>query len=278
MLIYWQKSQEIIALMDYIALSRISLKHLTVLHMLLTTHSVTQAAERLCVTPSSVSKTLSQLRETLKDDLFYRDGTRLVPTPFALNIGPSIHGILSSMNGLLHQGSFNPAYYQGTFSLSMRGSSFELFAPVLTRISQQLGNNAHLSVHAKEEMSFDSLVRGQVDFLLLPHDISQPPTQNKDLVWQTILKDEMVCLMGESNPLAKAPCRLKVIFALATSGFTIKIFLSLTSSKTLLSSIQNVIWRCVWQISVRQPSCAIIPIIYLRVQNFGRESRIKRKV
>ncbi|WP_180795043.1 LysR family transcriptional regulator, partial [Vibrio parahaemolyticus] len=50
--------------MDYIALSRISLKHLTVLHMLLTTHSVTQAAERLCVTPSSVSKTLSQLRET----------------------------------------------------------------------------------------------------------------------------------------------------------------------------------------------------------------------
>lgn len=63
MLIYWQKSQEIIALMDYIALSRISLKHLTVLHMLLTTHSVTQAAERLCVTPSSVSKTLSQLRE-----------------------------------------------------------------------------------------------------------------------------------------------------------------------------------------------------------------------
>lgn len=182
MLIYWQKSQEIIALMDYIALSRISLKHLTVLHMLLTTHSVTQAAERLCVTPSSVSKTLSQLRETLKDDLFYRDGTRLVPTPFALNIGPSIHGILSSMNGLLHQGSFNPAYYQGTFSLSMRGSSFELFAPVLTRISQQLGNNAHLSVHAKEEMSFDSLVRGQVDFLLLPHDISQPPTQNKDLV------------------------------------------------------------------------------------------------
>ncbi|MCS0364817.1 LysR family transcriptional regulator [Vibrio diabolicus] len=191
--------------MDYIALSRISLKHLTVLHMLLTTHSVTLAAERLCVTPSSVSKTLGQLRETLKDDLFYRDGTRLVPTAFALHIGPSIHGILSSMNGLLHQGSFNPAYYQGSFSLAMRESSFELFAPVLQHLSQQLGNHAHLNVHAKEEMSFDALVRGQVDFLLLPHDLSQPPTQNKDLVWQTILKDEMVCLMGPSNPLSKQP-------------------------------------------------------------------------
>lgn len=195
--------------MDYITLSRISLKHLTVLHMLLTTHSVTQAAERLCVTPSSVSKTLSQLRETLKDELFYRDGTRLVPTPFAINIGPSVHGILASMNGLLHQGSFNPAYYQGSFSIAMRESSFELFAPVLQHLSQQLGNHAELNVHSKDEMSFDALIRGQIDFLLLPHDLSQPPTHNKDLVWQTILKDELICLMGASNPLAQNPLTIE---------------------------------------------------------------------
>ena len=72
--------------MDYVALSRISLKHLTVLHVLLSTHSVSGTAEVLCVTPSSVSKTLSQLREQLKDELFYREGTSLVPTPFALSV------------------------------------------------------------------------------------------------------------------------------------------------------------------------------------------------
>ncbi|CAE6904221.1 LysR family transcriptional regulator [Vibrio sp. B1FLJ16] len=195
--------------MDYITLSRISLKHLTVLHMLLSTHSVTQTAERLCVTPSSVSKTLSQLRETLKDELFYRDGTRLVPTPFATKIGPSIHGILSSMNGLLHQGSFNPAYYQGEFSIAMRESSFELFAPVLEHLSKQLGNHTVLNVHSKDEMSFDALIRGQIDFLLLPHDLSQPPTHNKDLIWQTILKDELVCLMRKSHPLAQKPLTIE---------------------------------------------------------------------
>ncbi|BBM64865.1 Transcriptional regulator [Vibrio sp. B1REV9] len=187
--------------MDYLTLSRISLKHLTVLHMLLTTHSVTQAAEQLCVTPSSVSKTLSQLRDILKDELFYRDGTHLVPTPFALNIGPSIHGILSSMNGLLYQGSFDPAQYQGCFSLAMRESTFEIFAPILQSLSTQIGDSAQLHVYAKEQMNFDSLVRGQVDFMLLPHDISQPPTSNKDLVWQAILEDEMICLMGNQNSL-----------------------------------------------------------------------------
>ncbi len=195
--------------MDYITLSRISLKHLTVLHILLTTHSVTQAAEQLCVTPSSVSKTLSQLRETLKDELFYRDGTRLVPTSFATKIGPAIHGILSSMNGLLHQGSFNPAYYQGGFSIAMRESTFELFAPVVEHLSRQLGNHAVLNVHSKDEMSFDALVRGQIDFLLLPHDLSQPPTHNKDLVWQTILKDELICLMRKSHPLAGKPLTIE---------------------------------------------------------------------
>ncbi|PNQ53805.1 LysR family transcriptional regulator [Vibrio sagamiensis] len=189
--------------MDYITLSRISLKHLTALHMLLTTHSVTLAADQLCVTPSSVSKTLGQLRVILKDELFYRDGSQLVPTPFALNIGPSVHGILSSMNGLLYQGSFNPAYFQGSFSLAMRESTFELFAPMISNLSQQIGNSASLNIYSKQEMSFDALLRGQIDFMLLPHDISQPIFKHKDLIWQKILEDEMVCLMGRHNPLAQ---------------------------------------------------------------------------
>ncbi|EDP59888.1 transcriptional regulator, LysR family protein [Vibrio sp. AND4] len=171
--------------------------------MLLTTHSVTQAAEQLCVTPSSVSKTLSQLRDILKDDLFYRDGSRLAPTPFALNIGPSVHGILSSMNGLLYQGTFNPSSYEGRFSLTMRESTFEIFAPMLKNLSKQMGNRAQLNIYAKEQMCFDSLIRGQVDLMILPHDISQPPTDSKDLVWRTILEDEMICLMGTNNPLAE---------------------------------------------------------------------------
>lgn len=56
--------------MDYIHLSRFSLKHLTALHVMLNTRSVTQTAARLCVSPSSISKILAQLRELLNDDLF----------------------------------------------------------------------------------------------------------------------------------------------------------------------------------------------------------------
>ncbi|NUW67633.1 LysR family transcriptional regulator [Vibrio coralliilyticus] len=187
--------------MDYVALSRISLKHLTVLHVLLSTHSVSGTAEVLCVTPSSVSKTLSQLREQLKDELFYREGTSLVPTPFALSVAKDVHKILACMNGILHQGEFEPENFSGTVSLSMRESTFELFSGRITKIGSQL-TSANIQIFAKEQLSFDALLRGQVDFMILPHDISQPPTRSRDLVWEQIQEDEMVCLMSPTHPLA----------------------------------------------------------------------------
>ncbi|USD31332.1 MULTISPECIES: LysR family transcriptional regulator [Vibrio] len=187
--------------MDYLALSRISLKHLTVLQVLLSTHSVSSTAQILCVTPSSVSKTLTQLRTQLKDELFYREKTSLVPTPFALSIATDVHKILACMNGILHQGEFEPKNFIGTIALSMRESTFELFSGRITEINAQL-TSANIQIFAKEQLSFDALLRGQVDFMILPHDISQPPTRSRDLVWEQIQDDEMVCLMSPQHPLA----------------------------------------------------------------------------
>ncbi|MFA0567830.1 MAG: LysR family transcriptional regulator [Vibrio gallaecicus] len=191
--------------MDYLHLSRVSLKHLTALHIMLNTHSVTQTAEQLCVSPSSVSKTLSQLREILSDDLFYRDGTKLIPTPFAIKIAPTIHAILSSMNGLLHQQNFCPSEYKGSFSLSMRESTFEVFASTISHITTELAPSATLNIYSKQQLGFDALLSGKVNCILLPHDISQPPTENKDLIWKTICEDEMICLMNATHPLADKP-------------------------------------------------------------------------
>ena len=188
--------------MDLIQLSRISFKHLTALHVMLSTHSVTQSAEILCMSPSSVSKTLSQLRGLLGDELFYRDGTHLIPTSYAIKIGPTLHLILNNMSGLLNQSTFEPELFSGTFSLSMRESTLEIFAPVISDILSNQAPNAQINVHSKEQLGFDALLSGQVDVILLPHDKSQPPTKEKQLVWETVIEDEMVCLMRESHPLA----------------------------------------------------------------------------
>ncbi|WP_219593897.1 helix-turn-helix domain-containing protein, partial [Aeromonas salmonicida] len=90
--------------MDLIALSRLGGRHLVTLHLLLDSQSVTRTAERLCTTPSTVSKTLNQLRDLLGDQLLYRQGNQLLLTPFAERLGPTLHRLLSELNNLTSQG------------------------------------------------------------------------------------------------------------------------------------------------------------------------------
>lgn len=188
--------------MELAKLSRISMKHLITLHVMLDTLSVTDSARRLCLSPSTVSKTLSQLRNSLDDELFYRNGNKLVATPVARRLGPSVHQIINDMNQMVSQEAFNPALYEGSFSLAMRESTFELLAAKLTAQVLKMAPNIRLTICAKEGIGFDGLVQGTLDFIILPHDRSQPPITQQDLVWETLIDDQMVCLMSPAHPLA----------------------------------------------------------------------------
>ena len=189
--------------MDLAKLSRISMKHLITLHVMLDTLSVTASAERLCLSPSSVSKTLSQLRDSLNDELFYRHGNALIATPLARRLGPSVQQMINDMNQILSQDAFDPTHYQGRFSLAMRESTFELLAAKLSAHILNLAPNIRLEFYSKDNIGFDGLSKGSLDFVLLPHDLSQPNPLQDDLVWETLFNDEMVCLMNASHPLAK---------------------------------------------------------------------------
>ena len=46
--------------------------------------SITKASDKLNLSQSAVSNALNRLRYTMKDDLFFRSGDRMQPTPAAL--------------------------------------------------------------------------------------------------------------------------------------------------------------------------------------------------
>ena len=190
--------------MDLVKLSRISMKHLITLHVMLDTLSVTAAAERLCLSPSSVSKTLSQLRSNLGDDLFYRHGNKLVATPLARRLGPSVQQMIYDMDQLLSQDQFDPSSCETRFSLAMRESTFELLAAKLSAHVLALAPNIRLDISTKDSIGFDGLIAGSLDFIILPHDLSQPPAPRHELVWKTLFQDEMVCLMIPDHSLAES--------------------------------------------------------------------------
>ncbi len=179
------------------------MKHMITLHLLVQTHSVTQTAERLCVSPSSISKTLAQLRGFLDDELFYRRGNQLIATPLAKRLAPLVAQMVLGLDQIVTQEHFDALKYKGSFALSMRESSFELFGARLSADILAKAPDINLTIHSKDNIGIDGLLSGKLDFVILPHDKSQPPSNHADLNWHTLIDDHMVCLMAAEHPLAK---------------------------------------------------------------------------
>ncbi|WP_309266110.1 LysR family transcriptional regulator [Aeromonas salmonicida] len=191
--------------MDLIALSRLGGRHLVTLHLLLDSQSVTRTAERLCTTPSTVSKTLNQLRDLLGDQLLYRQGNQLLLTPFAERLGPTLHRLLSELNNLTSLGGFGPETWQGQLRFALRESSMVWpMGPILGQLMQEVPGLVP-NVWNKDEQGLAALAAGKLDFVILPHDQSQPLPRQPGLVWETLREDRLVCLLRADHPALDKP-------------------------------------------------------------------------
>ncbi|MFM1700956.1 LysR family transcriptional regulator [Aeromonas salmonicida] len=191
--------------MDLIALSRLGGRHLVTLHLLLDSQSVTRTAERLCTTPSTVSKTLNQLRDLLGDQLLYRQGNQLLLTPFAERLGPTLHRLLSELNNLTSQDGFDPQTWQGQLRFALRESSMVWpMGPILGQLMQEVPG-LEPNVWNKDEQGLTALAAGKLDFVILPHDQSQPLPRQPGLVWETLREDRLVCLLRADHPARDKP-------------------------------------------------------------------------
>nr|WP_238938175.1 LysR family transcriptional regulator [Aeromonas salmonicida] len=188
-----------------IALSRLGGRHLVTLHLLLDSQSVTRTAERLCTTPSTVSKTLNQLRDLLGDQLLYRQGNQLLLTPFAERLGPTLHRLLSELNNLTSQDGFDPQTWQGQLRFALRESSMVWpMGPILGQLMQEVPG-LEPNVWNKDEQGLTALAAGKLDFVILPHDQSQPLPRQPGLVWETLREDRLVCLLRADHPALDKP-------------------------------------------------------------------------
>ena len=191
--------------MDLIALSRLGGRHLVTLHLLLDSQSVTRTAERLCTTPSTVSKTLNQLRDLLGDQLLYRQGNQLLLTPFAERLGPTLHRLLSELNNLTSQDGFDPETWQGQLRFALRESSMVWpMGPILGQLMQEVPG-LEPNVWNKDEQGLTALAAGKLDFVILPHDQSQHLPRQPGLVWETLREDRLVCLLRADHPALDKP-------------------------------------------------------------------------
>ena len=143
---------------------------LRVLDALLSEGSTVRAAEKLNLSQSAVSGSLSRLRDALGDPLFVRHGNRLVPTDFAEQIALPLHAELDRIQALLAPApAFDPALATGVFRISATDFFAELLMPRLAQILQREapGIIAQL-IDVTPSNYLDSLEAEGADLLLVP--------------------------------------------------------------------------------------------------------------
>ena len=101
-------------------LRSIDLNLLTVFEAIYEVGTVSGAAERLALSQSATSHSLSRLRASCRDDLFVRAGQGLSPTPAAKEMYPVIKQALEALRASLKEVSgFDPARSQRRFRLAI---------------------------------------------------------------------------------------------------------------------------------------------------------------
>ncbi|PRP71813.1 hypothetical protein BUE93_05100 [Chromobacterium amazonense] len=120
-------------------LRRLDLNSLVALHSLLSTRSVSQSAEQLCLGQPAVSHILERLREQCGAPLLCRDGRRMAPTPYAEALLPQLEAWLAQAQQLIAPQPFYLSRLEGAYRLAMQDL---LEAALLPRLIASLQEQA----------------------------------------------------------------------------------------------------------------------------------------
>lgn len=173
---------------------RLDLNLVVVLDALLAERSVTKAGERLHASQTTVSDALRRLREYFSDELLVQVGRKMVPTPLGESLILPARGLLLQAEAMLNTTpSFDPAAARRTFTFM---ASDYICTVLISRVVATLARIAPqvtIEMMGHSQQPSESLERGDVDFLILPIDLSA------DHPHETLFQDEFCCVAWAGN-------------------------------------------------------------------------------
>lgn len=183
--------------MDVRRLARVDLNLLVSLQVLLEEQHVSRAAERLFITQSAMSKTLSRLRELFDDPLFTRSAHGMVPTPRAIELHAELENLLQQLNSLISYHEMDPSQFQGRFNITATDHfALPLIPSLMGRISSEAPG---ISVRVSQdiESQYRDMVEGRVDLAVG----GQRSDIEEDFIVETLCITYPVFLLRRDHPL-----------------------------------------------------------------------------
>ncbi|MFM2587197.1 LysR family transcriptional regulator [Vibrio sp. TBV020] len=177
-------------------LSNLNLNLLRSLHVLLEECHVSNAAHRLHITQSAVSRQLSQLREICGDPLLVRDGNQLVPTPRALAMQDKLRELLEEFDVLLSDKPFDPKIWQQEFILSSSDYVAQYIVPDVVSIVVEQAPNVNIAYRLWQPDYLNEF--DQTGIHLASTMLDHKPSHLSSV---KIGQDKSVCVMRKGHPL-----------------------------------------------------------------------------
>jgi DNA-binding transcriptional LysR family regulator len=200
-------------------LTNIDLKLLAVIGELHRTRSVTQAAERLELSQSTISMSLAKLRKHFNDPLFVRTSAGMEPTPHAIQLICMLHEAETLLQSALdHHVVFDPRTSDRVFRLESTDIAQVTLLPKLTQRLMKAAPRVAIHLSRITPDTPKLLESGDLDLavgFILP--------MGAGFCQQRLFKDRFVCVARKDHPRVQKVLSIKQFeaethLAVSTSG------------------------------------------------------------
>jgi DNA-binding transcriptional LysR family regulator len=179
----------------------LDLNLLVALEALLSTRSVSRAAERLNLSQPAMSAALGRLRDYFRDDILVVQGKRMHPTAFAESLHARLLETLGGIDGLLSTSTlFDPAISERSFRIA---ASDYIIAAVLAPVVARLAGTApNISVDflVPGETTQQLLDEGKLDLVVTPDNFI-----SRDHPADLLFEERLVVAGWAENPFFDGP-------------------------------------------------------------------------
>lgn len=190
-------------------MSRLDLNLVRVFVAIYDAGSVTQAADRLALTQSTLSYSLSKLRDAYSDRLFLRGNNGLIPTALAEQLYEKFSHALAAVEGTLEHGrQFDPKQSTRRFRLAMSDIGVLYFTPPLLRRFQESAPHIEIEIVQLAGTTIEDLMVGRLDMA-----VGNIPTLEKGTHSTLLFTERYMCLMSTDHPTIRKSMPLDKLIA-----------------------------------------------------------------
>lgn len=187
-------------IMRKVNLRSVDLNLLTVLEALLEEKHVTQAAEKLHMSQSAVSRALQRLRVLFNDPLLVRGAEGYSLSGRAIKLSTELSVVLQRVSTLIQEPEFDPLKSAGTLRFGGLDLDAWVNMPKLVSEIMEEAPNLKLEVSCIQADYFEQLSKGRVDFVVSGFDLEF----NQENIHSSVLgSSELVVVMGNHHPLSQ---------------------------------------------------------------------------